>query len=197
MVTAKKERCANCDREIGRLETAHLHGNDVVCAECSGRLAAPATAGQAAPSCRCPKCGSSDTARLQTIHEQGTTTSIDDLMFGLTSGQTISDAAQRAAPPRRQSDSAAMAIAICCVLAGLVLPVLIVSSDTYSTRAVPPLTGRFEVAAIILAFAIAIFAVTVSTIRKVRRWNSTIYPPLYTTWLRRWMCRRCGEIFTP
>jgi predicted RNA-binding Zn-ribbon protein involved in translation (DUF1610 family) len=33
--------CENCGRLIGRLETAHLHGEHVVCAECRRRLASP------------------------------------------------------------------------------------------------------------------------------------------------------------
>lgn len=32
------ETCENCRREIGRLETAHIHAGHVVCGECKSRL---------------------------------------------------------------------------------------------------------------------------------------------------------------
>ena len=39
------EICDNCGRSIGRLETPHVHGNHVVCAECLARLTPPSRAG--------------------------------------------------------------------------------------------------------------------------------------------------------
>jgi len=35
---AVAETCGNCGREIGRLETPHIHGDHVVCPECFQRL---------------------------------------------------------------------------------------------------------------------------------------------------------------
>lgn len=32
------EQCANCERVIGKLETAHLHGDQVVCEQCKKQL---------------------------------------------------------------------------------------------------------------------------------------------------------------
>ena len=31
----------------------------------------------------------------------------------------------------------------------------------------------------------------------VARYNRTVWPPLYEAWKRRWVCRRCGEVWTP
>ncbi len=38
---AVSETCENCGRVIGRLETPHVHGDHVVCAECLARLTPP------------------------------------------------------------------------------------------------------------------------------------------------------------
>jgi len=38
MPKPRKETCANCDREIGRLEEAYLWKNTPVCAECYAKL---------------------------------------------------------------------------------------------------------------------------------------------------------------
>ena len=44
---AGPEACANCGRTIGKLEAAHLWNEQVVCAECHGKLAGAAAAGVA------------------------------------------------------------------------------------------------------------------------------------------------------
>ena len=55
----EKTRCANCDREIGRLEQAYLWENHEVCAECHARLSGDAekeqVAEQAAPETAAPQ----------------------------------------------------------------------------------------------------------------------------------------------
>ncbi len=35
------ETCENCERSIGKLETAHIHNGHIVCADCIRKLSAP------------------------------------------------------------------------------------------------------------------------------------------------------------
>jgi DNA-directed RNA polymerase subunit RPC12/RpoP len=59
------EKCENCGRVIGKLETPYVWTGNIVCAECHQRLsgiartAAPATSGAASPfvMLNCPNCG--------------------------------------------------------------------------------------------------------------------------------------------
>ena len=186
------ERCSNCERVIGKLETAFLWQNNVVvCKECHSRLS-DGTLGRAPRQSRCcPSCQSAQVASLHMIHQGGTSTG---RVSGLTlnsegsvggfGGSTTSQStlAAMAAPPTTKGDG----VGVMVIAGGGLAFVMWLWS----------LLGGcgFLVIGIGCAVVLAVFALLGA---KHRRWNREEFPGLLNRWQLTWMCLQCGTRFVP
>lgn len=151
----------------------------------------------------CPRCGSDDSASLQVVYENGASRSRgllvaaigDSLAFGSHGGVQVTQAAERAAPPAQKSvSSARVAMLVCpigtvaCTLGGL---------DHILGR---PKDQDWFAASIMFGLAAVLLVgtfVAIASWHAARRYNASQWPTLFRRWSERWMCRRCGCVFTP
>lgn len=213
------EQCANCGRVIGKLETPHIWQVHVVCAACStalsvypgkfistedspvARLASPQPLGSQseAPSLlTCPNCHSEETASFQMIYQQGTSTSLmggidsrGDLFAGRSTA--ISSLAAKTAPPEKKPvgpAAAGLVIGACgAFVSGATAINMILNPSFPDTRA----SGISPLIIAIVFLGLAMFSLSAE--RSAKLYNAREYPAQYSAWLRRWMCKRCGNVF--
>lgn len=132
----------------------------------------------------CPSCNSDNIQRLEVVYDQGTnqinTTSRSHVrpFFGIipfasaktkTSGMSISNAAQKAAPPKKKTIKGFVVL--------LVLGLFIVSGDQTRTAG----TLMSVVGAVLIFLNV--------------RYNMKEWPKLFETWERTWTCNKCGNRF--
>lgn len=131
------ERCANCDRVIGNLETPHTHNENIVCAQCKTLLThdveapAPVKSEHA-----CPKCGSEETASFQMVYEQGASrSSVGGLTFGgeffAADSRSRTALAARTAPPAGKTTDGHNMVAVIFGIGGAIM--LLMATDKFST----------------------------------------------------------------
>jgi hypothetical protein len=132
----------------------------------------------------CPKCKSDNTQRLEVIYENGTqdiNTTSRTVGGGYgggvgaggattrTTGQAQSKQAQKAAPPKQASF-------------GLSVGLVIVSIFLF-------VFGVWYIA--LIGFGLAfVFG------KKPYEYNKNVHPAKYREWQNKWMCHKCGEIYT-
>ena len=136
---------------------------------------------------QCDQCGSPNIVALPVLHEQGTRTYSSPTNWG--SSQSYS--AQGAAPPRRKGYGGPF------LLWGFLLSFFLFWSwACYSAMLKYPKTASSMEYPLGLLGLMALGCVIglVLTSRKVSRYNQAVYPVLYSTWARTYMCRRCGKL---
>ncbi|APC96479.1 hypothetical protein [Francisella frigiditurris] len=135
----------------------------------------------------CTSCNSENTQRLEVIYEDGTQhihtksktagTSLFNPIGGLfgakttTKGVSMSSAAKKAAPPIKKS----FGWPIIMIIAGIIC-----------------FNGTIGV----ILIGLLLIASGGFLGYKNFKYNSEIFPPLYSNWLNSWMCNKCGSIFT-
>ena len=136
---------------------------------------------------QCDQCGSPNIVALPVLHEQGTRTYSSPTNWG--SSQSYS--AQGAAPPRRKGYGGPL------LLWGFLLSFFLFWSwACYSAMLKYPKTASSMeyplgfLGLMVLGCVIGL----VLTSRKVSRYNQAVFPVLYSTWARTYMCRRCGKL---
>lgn len=200
------EQCENCGRSIGKLETPRLWSERVVCTECheilSGGTHTPAAPppiqkSETATSYRCLSCGSHDTSSIRVVHESGTSnisivgiTGGGDL--GLAGGTSQSQMSQRASPPAKKSELA-FYISLVFFLFTLFTIIAQFTIDGYRRDATD---DRIKAAFFMVVFA-GMGVICLAANIPVSRYNRNVWPKEYAAWAQRWVCRRCGTIFTP
>jgi ribosomal protein S27AE len=138
----------------------------------------------------CPRCGSSDTRRLQIIHEEGlqdsrsrsTGIGVGDapgiglgggIGFATTRGVQQSRLSLRTAPPKkREAGLAAVALVFVTIVA---------------------LVGETP---IWWGLAVLLGTICIGDLIMTRQFNKNRWPEIYARWLDTYMCRRCGDTFT-
>ena len=135
----------------------------------------------------CDQCGSPNIVALPVLHEQGTRTYSSPTNWG--SSQSYS--AQGAAPPRRKGYGGPF------LLWGFLLSFFLFWSwACYSAMLKYPKTASSMEYPLGLLGLMVLGCVIglVLTSRKVSRYNQAVFPVLYSTWARTYMCRRCGKV---
>jgi DNA-directed RNA polymerase subunit RPC12/RpoP len=136
---------------------------------------------------QCDQCGSPNIAALSVLYEQGTRTYSSPTNWG--SSQSYS--AQGAAPPRRKGYGGPF------LLWGFLLSFFLFWSwACYSAMLKYPKTASsMEYALGFLGLMVLGCVIgLVLTSRKVSRYNQAVFPNLYATWARTYMCHRCGKL---
>jgi DNA-directed RNA polymerase subunit RPC12/RpoP len=136
---------------------------------------------------QCDQCGSPNIVALPVLHEQGTRTYSSPTNWG--SSQSYS--AQGAAPPRRKGYGGPF------LLWGFLLSFFLFWSwACYSAMLKYPKTASSMEYPLGLLGLMVLGCVIglVLTSRKVSRYNQAVFPVLYSTWARTYMCRRCGKL---
>jgi len=136
---------------------------------------------------QCDQCGSPNIVALPVLHEQGTRTYSSPTNWGLSQ----SHSAQGAAPPHRKGYGGPF------LLWGFLLSFFLFWSwACYSAMLKYPKTASSmeyplgHLGLMVLGCVIGL----VLTSRKVSRYNRAVFPVLYSTWARTYMCRRCGKL---
>ena len=136
---------------------------------------------------QCDQCGSPNIVALPVLYEQGTRTYSSPTNWG--SSQSYS--AQGAAPPRRKGYGGPF------LLWGFLLSFFLFWSwACYSAMLKYPKTASSMEYPLGLLGLMVLGCVIglVLTSRKVSRYNQAVFPVLYSTWARTYMCRRCGKL---
>jgi len=137
----------------------------------------------------CPSCQTDNTQRLQIIYEGGThNISLTSQSVGMaggsnegtgaglvttsTSGTSISQLAQKCAPPPKKSQSWPITLGTIGVFMFL-----------------------FSNGLHIMFSAFGLIGLALFLAKRNRAYNTTVWPPLYATWQRSWHCNRCGTIY--
>jgi hypothetical protein len=137
---------------------------------------------------QCDQCGGPNIVALQVLYEQGTRKYSSPTNWG--SSQSYS--AQGAAPPRRKGYGGPF------LLWGFLLSFFLFWSwACYSAMLKYPKTASSMEYPLGLLGLMVLGCVIglVLTSRKVSRYNQAVFPVLYSTWARTYMCRRCGKLF--
>ena len=136
---------------------------------------------------QCDQCGSPNIVALPVLHEQGTRTYSSPTNWG--SSQSYS--AQGAAPPRRKGYGGPF------LLWGFLLAFFLFWFwACYSAMLKYPKTAssmEYPFGLLGLMVLGCIIGLVLSS-RKVSRYNQAVFPTLYSTWARTYMCRRCGKL---
>jgi hypothetical protein len=136
---------------------------------------------------QCDQCGSPNIVALPVLHAQGTRTYSSPTNWG----SSQSSSAQAAAPPRRKGYGGPF------LLWGSLLSFFLFWSwACYSAMLKYPKTASSMEYPLGLLGLMVLGCVIglVLTSRKVSRYNQAVFPVLYTTWARTYMCRRCGKL---
>ena len=121
----------------------------------------------------CEKCGSSDTARCETVYEQGTVTGTANTAYGVASHTSQSKFAKQSSPPKTILDNESLSRSMGALLVvGLICLLLL-----------PPV--GVLLLALVGVWIIACFLPRPGFRRK------------YAEWQKKWICFRCGHIFKP
>lgn len=128
----------------------------------------------------CPSCGSENVQRVTVAYEAGTTEThtagrlrhSEGVAYHSTSGTSQTALAQRVSPPSKRSNTAAFLIALLGFFVAIVLP------------------GLFRLVGLV-AFIVCIFIAVKAAI-----WNTKTWPQLYREWQQKWVCHKCGDVFT-
>jgi hypothetical protein len=144
----------------------------------------------------CPSCGCADIARLETVHEQGTTDT-EAIAIGAGSGLDVfaidgvsmTRAAKRAAPPPKKDEAAPLLLILVAVVMLFVGLVLANQPQVIHPWAVGATCGLLPCA---ILGSLGIF-----WWRHRSHHNETMVRYQRAAWAKRWMCKRCGSVFTP
>lgn len=216
------ETCANCGRDIGRLETPRVWDGNIVCGPCDTLLrgdavlaikenrpapapipanpfppphpGGPTIAMSTAPAC--PYCGSHSIASSRMIHERGTRTTTGFGVVGdnlaVMGGTSKTINATRHAPPTERS-------LILPILGVLFFSVALLVSASVSIGAYRSQNWREQDSAATY-MGLSIFfllgaAGSVWAAIAMNRWNRGEYVALYSAWTKTWGCDACGRSF--
>jgi hypothetical protein len=150
----------------------------------------------------CPACGSEDIKSLRIIHEHGTSTG-RGISTGWVQGagsqpghlaqfntttRTVTEAARKAAPPRKRWNGIVLIVigAVVAIIAAWLGSSLTADTDGTFT------SGVIIVVAIGVLLVIGGFILTVFD----AGYNRSVYPDAIARWDRSWQCQRCGKVFT-
>ena len=149
---------------------------------------------------KCPTCGSEQVQRVSVVYESGTTSTRgrglgvaiagDDLIPVGTSTRSTSQTqlAARLVPPKKQG-------------AGYILSAVAITLGGVVFGLIPAAAGGVIGIAIGSCLALGgfagglVYAATES--KKVSAYNSQVWEKQYQQWQRRWLCHKCGHVFTP
>jgi len=135
----------------------------------------------------CPNCGSDNTQRLEVIYDSGTS---NINTTGVTSGVGLARGLGGGAAVTKTSG---------------------VSRTTMAVKAAPPIKKKWIFLALI-AFVVLLVGISSGSIGgilfgvglaggagylcyKMSIYNNHVWPGLYQTWLRSWMCNKCGATY--
>lgn len=160
----------------------------------------------------CPACGSSQVQKMSMAYESGVTrtkttsrsgpqsilgssygpggvTTSSGTLSGSTTETTqvaITDFAKRAAPPKEMGSGCfGVGCVTLLVATGLGFYAGVKSND-------PQAGGGLVLAAVCVGFLVFVFLAI-----RAFRYNRTVFPRLWDSWNRSWICAACGKVFTP
>jgi hypothetical protein len=221
MATTAMEKCANCDRVIGKLETPQVWQDQIVCAECYGRLSSTPVSNGHAPrtrisiadeiaaelggdatkdtgtATRCPQCGSTDLVRAKAVYEQGSfsaTTAGAGFTLDGDVGLYGGTTHTRSALAARLSPPVETERRYAVIIIGGVVAILL------TLGAVAMLSNSRTVAAGVAA-ALGALVLVWAVLRQLRsnaqaeEYNKTLLPSLRVAWSKTWYCRKCSLAF--
>ena len=159
----------------------------------------------------CPRCGGEKTERVAILYEQCTRVE-ESYGFGVGAGFDSGDAfiststveqtalaAGMSPPARRYGHPGLFGLAVTLGLIGVGM--LLIALDTEGPKPwvrgeSDPRVARYLFAIAFLGGAIATGTIGILSCRNAGRYNRETLPKLHDEWLRRFMCLRCGTVWS-
>lgn len=150
----------------------------------------------------CPQCGSDDTAKLQVVYLKGASrTKLSGLAVGMDGSlglaggttSTLTGAASNASPPAKKSTRWGIYLAATCGVVLLVMVMALIAAMNDPSRRGDSFAGVIVILVILALGLLAGAALAGSALR----YNQTVWVQQHAAWKRRWMCQRCGAVWTP
>ncbi len=189
--------CSKCGAHL-QVRDSHT-GEKGNCPRCQASIPVPVSgANRPASELTCPRCRTNDIRRCEIVHKMGTTEFVGEAQIGggiraKAAGIQQSDLARIAAPPEPPAVPPPLAALIPLTVVttvGFAWLTYYVSNSFAACLLLPIAVGGIVLS--IAALFFFIFAATAPS-----RIDPAEYPRLRREWEKKYMCLRCGAIFTP